>query len=404
MDSSPKKPPPRVRNLRVFDGVAASGAMSTAADLLHLTQPAVTRSVQTLEAELGVKLIERRRAGSFLTADGIVFARRTRRFFQQLDAALATVTGGELRSAAVGRLARQIGDVHIRSLIAIGKAHSFRRAAAMLGVAEPTLHRPARDLERLVKTPLFQRLADSIGLSVAGAELARHFALAGIEIDAGIEELAAQRGASAMTIKLGVLPLAPKRALAIVTGKLLQTRPQAHVVIEEANYDELVDALRVGAIDAIFGALRTPPPFADLREESLFDDPYAIVCRKHHPLTRLHRVASPDLAAYGWIYPTAALPRRAVLDALIAAWHLPHRVQIETNSVGALIAALEASDHLSLLPREYIGSDERSRWLAALNLRVPHAQRQVGLTTRRDFLPTALQAEFMARLMERAAL
>jgi LysR family transcriptional regulator of gallate degradation len=78
-------------------------------------------------------------------------------------------------------------------------------------------------------------------------------------------------------------------------------------------------------------------------------------------------------------------------------------VQIETNSVGALIADLKASDRLSLLPREYIGSDERSRWLAVLELRVPHAQRQVGLTTRRDFLPTAFQADFMARLMERAA-
>jgi DNA-binding transcriptional LysR family regulator len=335
-----------------------------------------------------------------LTAEGLVFARRTRRFFQQIDAAIAAAIGGDGKGNAVPRLARKIGDVHIRSLIAIGKARSFRRAAETLGVAEPTLHRPARNLERMVKTPLFRRMPDGIGLSPAGAELARQLALARIEITAGIDELAAHRGAAGTTMTIGVLALAPKRQLAAVTETLLRAHPRLRVVIQEAGYDELVVALRSGAIDVIFGALRSPPPFADLREESLFEDPYGIVCRRDHPLTRRSQPTIADLKRYSWVLPTPALPRRAVLDKLIARWNLSGEVQIETNSLGALIADLAASDHISLLPREYVAIDDHSGILAVLKLRVPHPMRIVGLTTRQGWLPTEVQSDFISLLRE----
>ena len=398
MPSGPENQPLQLHRLRIFDAVATTGTMRAAADLLHITQPAVTRALQALEDALSAKLMERRRAGSFATPEGIILARRTRRFFQHIDAALADTIGADARGAAIGRLTRKIGDVHIRSLIAIGKAGSFRGAAQALGIAEPTLHRPARDLERLMKISLFRRTLDGIGLSATGVELARQFALAGVEIATATEELAAHRGAAGTTITIGVLPLAPKRQLAIVTEKLLRARGPSRIVITEASYDELVVALRNGTIDLIFGALRAPPPFADLSEEHLFEDPYGIVCRKDHPLTRLSRPKIDDLRHYAWVFPTANLPRRAVLDAMIAAWNLSRRAQIETNSVGALVADLAASDHISLLPRAYVAADDHTGMLAVLGLTVPHPPRIVGLTARRGWLPTQFQSEFIALL------
>src|SRR5579862_2913662 len=390
-----EKPLPSVGRLRVFDRVAATGSMSAAAALLHMTQPAVTRSVQALEAELPAHLVDRRRAGSFLTAEGQILARRARRFFQQLDTAIATTIEADPNGLVVQRMTRKIGDVHLRSLVAIGKAQSFRGAARAIGIAEPTLHRPARDLERLVKTPLFRRTAEGIGLSAAGAELVRHFALASIEITNGLEELAHHRGAAGRTMTIGALPLAPKRHLAKVTERLLQRHAPSRLSIIEANYDELVIALRNGTIDLIFGALRSPPPFGDLREDALFEDPYGIVCRKDHPLTRRKRLAIAHLRDHDWVFPTASLPRRAILDDVIAAWDLSRRVEIETNSLGALIADLMASDHLSLLPRAF---DDHSDVLTILPIAVPHPPRLVGLTTRQDWLPTDFQADFIAMI------
>jgi len=392
---------PRLARLRAFDGVAALGGMGAAADLLHVTQPAVTHAVQSLERELGVRLLTRGTGGSFLTGHGNVFARRTRRFFLQLNAALQEATGADAQSVA--RLARKISDVHIRCLPAIAAERSFRGAARALGIAEPTLHRPARELERLVRAPLFRRMPDGIGLSPKGAELARRFALSMTEIAAGIEELSSHQHAARTTAVLGVLPLAPKRLPAMAAEGIMRRHANARLAIREGGYDELVVLLRSGAIDAIFGALRAPPPFGDLAEERLFEDPYCVVCRRDHPLTRLSRPTIADLKGYDWVFASAGLPRRVVLDEIIAAWKLSTRVQVETNSLGALIGIVAGSDRISLMPRAYITLDGNADTLAAVDLDVPHKTRIVGLTTRQDWLPTSLQAEFLALLGRIAA-
>ena len=396
MRSTSRQPFPRLARLRAFDSVASAGAMGAAADLLHVTQPAITRAIHALERELGVRLLDRRRGGSFLSEDGLVFARRSRRFFLNMSAALTETVGPQ--GEAVARLARRLSTAHLRALLAIAGAGSFRRAAQALGIAEPTLHRAARDFERMVKTSLFRRTADGIGLSPAGAELARRLSLCMVEITAGMEELAARRGLALMTMTIGVLPLTPKRLPAIAAEMTLREHPNSRLLIREGDYDELVGALRGGAIELIFGSLRAPAPFQDLDEESLFEDPYRVVCRRDHPLTRLSRPGIADLKSYDWVFATAGLPRRAVLDRMIADWRLSPRVQVETNSVGALVAILSNSDRISLLPQHYIAFDPHSNQLAVLSMEVAHPMRTVGLTTRADWLPTAFQSAFLGHV------
>jgi LysR family transcriptional regulator, transcriptional activator for bauABCD operon len=53
-----------------FHVAAKAGSLKQAARLLHLTPPALTRSLQNLEEELGVKLCQRSRAGLTLTDEG----------------------------------------------------------------------------------------------------------------------------------------------------------------------------------------------------------------------------------------------------------------------------------------------------------------------------------------------
>src|SRR5437762_939406 len=127
MLSTLRQPFPRLARLRAFDSVAAAGALGAAADLLHVTQPAVSRAVQALERELGVRLLARRRGGSFLTEDGLVLARRIRRFFLYMNAALGETVGAQ--GEAVARLTRRISSAHLCGLLAISAAGGFRRAA-----------------------------------------------------------------------------------------------------------------------------------------------------------------------------------------------------------------------------------------------------------------------------------
>jgi DNA-binding transcriptional LysR family regulator len=93
----------KLTSLRHFLAVAERGSMRAAARQLALTQPAMTRSIQELEKELGVVLFERRAKGVMLTPMGEVFMRRAkavgmefRRAQEELDQ-LRGATHGHIR-------------------------------------------------------------------------------------------------------------------------------------------------------------------------------------------------------------------------------------------------------------------------------------------------------------------
>ncbi|MET9517989.1 LysR family transcriptional regulator [Streptomyces sp. NPDC002994] len=64
------------RLLRYFIAVAEEGSLSRAAERLFVSQPALTKQIKQLEAQLGVRLFTRSRAGMALTEPGQVLAER----------------------------------------------------------------------------------------------------------------------------------------------------------------------------------------------------------------------------------------------------------------------------------------------------------------------------------------
>src|SRR5262245_61742119 len=58
------------RQLRAFLAIVQTGSLGRAANVLHLTQPALSRVVKQMESQLRVQLFERRASGMELTAFG----------------------------------------------------------------------------------------------------------------------------------------------------------------------------------------------------------------------------------------------------------------------------------------------------------------------------------------------
>ena len=89
----------KLNSLLHFLAVAERGSLRAAARDLEISQPAITRSVQELEKELGVVLFERRTKGVTVTPMGAVFLRR------------AMAVRNELRRAQ-DEIAQMRGDLH----------------------------------------------------------------------------------------------------------------------------------------------------------------------------------------------------------------------------------------------------------------------------------------------------
>jgi len=92
-----------LRQLHTFVAVAEAGGFASAHERLHLSQPAASRQIQALEAELGIPLFDRVGRGVKLTSEGEDLLRRSRRLLQEAESfseharALKTGKAGALR-------------------------------------------------------------------------------------------------------------------------------------------------------------------------------------------------------------------------------------------------------------------------------------------------------------------
>ena len=76
-----------LRNIRSFVAAADTLHFGEAAQRVHITQPALSRQIQKLEDELGVRLFDRKGHGVLLTHAGGAFLSEARRILKQIERA-----------------------------------------------------------------------------------------------------------------------------------------------------------------------------------------------------------------------------------------------------------------------------------------------------------------------------
>src|SRR5437764_7900982 len=109
------------RRLRVLVQVARQGSFSAAAETLGYTQPAISRQIATLEAEVGTQLVRRVPQGAVLTEAGRLLVDRAESILVSLASAedelrqLAGLEGGRLRLASFASAAASIMPLAIAS-------------------------------------------------------------------------------------------------------------------------------------------------------------------------------------------------------------------------------------------------------------------------------------------------
>ena len=91
-----------LRHLRYFVTVASELHFARAAERLFISQPALSQQIRGLEAELGLKLLERDRRGVRLTPEGAAFLAEAAAVVQQADRAVEVARA--LAEGATGRL------------------------------------------------------------------------------------------------------------------------------------------------------------------------------------------------------------------------------------------------------------------------------------------------------------
>jgi molybdate transport repressor ModE-like protein len=146
---------PDVGTLRILVEIAELGSISAAARTQDISQPSASKRMRVLERQLGLRLIDRRAAGSVLTEDGRIVANWSRAVVSSADAllagsrALAARSAGQLRIAASQTIAeclvptwiseyRRRHDTPVRTSVtnSRGVVSALRHRSADLGFVE----------------------------------------------------------------------------------------------------------------------------------------------------------------------------------------------------------------------------------------------------------------------------
>ncbi|MFC7047575.1 LysR family transcriptional regulator [Emcibacter nanhaiensis] len=398
MKELPKKPAksiPNLRHIRAFGFLAEGKTLTATADEIGLSQPAVTQGLSNLEKYFDADLCLRQRNGTFLTDSGEILKKRVRRVFELLSEAISELPGLDRKERV--RVERTITSSQLQALIAITEYSSFSAGARATGIAVPTIHRAARDLERVVGQTFFEQTSFGVRPTKIAARFAGKVQLAFSELDQARSEIATLQGTGTGNITVGAMPLARSHLAPQAISLFCRENRGYRVSIVEGPFETLLHDLKRGAIDFLIGAARRDLTAQGVVQTHLFDDPLSLLMRPEHPLAQVPDLTVDQLRKYPWVAPRIDSPLRQHFDAMFEEEGLnPPDDIVECNSLSASRVMLMDDDRLMLL------SDAQARYELQTGLLLSRhlanreeTERPIMLFTREDWHPTFAQQKLV---------
>ena len=122
-----------IRQLRVFVAVAQQGSFSQAGQSIGLSQSAVSHSIKELEAEMGIRLLDRTTREVMLTEAGQQLATRLERLLEELNTTLLDARSyGQQRSGTVRVAASQTISAHLMPQCLAASQQAYPEIKVML--------------------------------------------------------------------------------------------------------------------------------------------------------------------------------------------------------------------------------------------------------------------------------
>ncbi len=171
-----------LRTLRYFLAVAREENMTEAANVLHVTQPTLSRQIADLERELNVTLFDRTNRSCVLTGDGMRLRQRAEEILSLVDQAEAELADGEgalSGTVRVGAGETQAMRFVLQTFAALRREHPGVQIELYTGNAdavEERLERGLLDFGLLIEPVNLEKYewlrmpgADRVGVAVSSA-------------------------------------------------------------------------------------------------------------------------------------------------------------------------------------------------------------------------------------------
>jgi DNA-binding transcriptional LysR family regulator len=285
--------------------------------------------------------------------------------------------------------------VQLRQLeyvIAVAEEQSFTRAAARLHMAQPSLSRQIRLIERELGVPLFDRGPGQsvVSLTSDGEALLPFVRRVMADVESTSAEARALSGMVHGRLSIGATPSLITRVLAPALVEFHASHPGIELLVVEAGSRQLVPQLASGEVDLALVVLPVTDPL--VATTPLFEDPLVLAVAPGHPLAGRRRVGVGDLHRLSLVMFREGYDLRSVtLAACQAAGAEPHLVS-QGGEMDGVLAFVAAGLGAAVVPAIALPSDPG---VTAIPFTEPGIRRTVALAQRND-RPLARPARALA--------
>jgi DNA-binding transcriptional LysR family regulator len=287
---------------------------------------------------------------------------------------------------------------HLRMLLTVAEHGSFTLAAAAHGISQPAMSSGIALLEKQLGARVLERGRHGARPNELGELLLRH--ARGLEalLEQAKAEIDLRRAGAEGPLLIGGTPVTLIELVPAAVEEIARGNNRIAVTVLEGGDENLLAKLRAGEIDVMVSGIgQAPPP--DIAQEVLTELPFDAVVNARHPLAGRKIMRLKDLAGAQWALPTPDNAFHRHLQAIFLAAGVPF--PDSAWSCGSLLALKSMVIHascVSILPRNAIALEARTKVLRSIRLSDVRSRRQIGASTLRTRAPSPTAGRFLAVL------
>ena len=283
---------------------------------------------------------------------------------------------------------------------AVAETRHFTRAAESVHVAQPSLSKQIRTLERELGTRLFRRARGNVTLTPAGETLlplARRILADADNARVQVQELV---GLARGRLRLGATPSLSTVLLPDALRRFCAAYPGIDIFVEERGGRDLVRLLAQGELDLalIILPLQTRDPA--LATTPFLREPLVVAAPADGSVVRARSLRVRDLARYPLVMFREGYDMRTVTFAACRRERIEPRIAVEGGELDAVLAFVEAGVGVAVVPSMVV---EGRPGLRRVPFVPPGMSRTIAFAHRRDVDPSATAGAFRSVLLEHLA-
>lgn len=237
---------------------------------------------------------------------------------------------------------------HLRMIVTIEDHGQISAAAESMNMSQPAASRMLSEMESIVKSPLYERVARGVVLTSFGLALAKRARKILLELREAGRELGALRTGRGGSVFLGAVT-APAISLVVpAIQRVTRSYPGIEINIEVENSNVLARELLAARHDFIISRIPDDLDPRLFQAHEIGVEKACLVVRNGHPLLEKGVARPEDLAGYDWVFqPPGTLLRRKVEDIFLTAGvPLPENV-VNTSSLLLTLAVVCKTDAIA---------------------------------------------------------